>query len=76
MEWDEGIPNTSLDLKSNVRETRKRSMINQSNNSCMTLSMNNAALLRIKRRTIIVRALIVFSFLSFAGLVIVVSRFL
>jgi hypothetical protein len=76
MKWDERIPNASLGLKSNVREARKRTMINKSNNPCMTLSMNNAALLRIRRRTLIVRAWIVFSLLSFAGLVIVVSRFL
>jgi hypothetical protein len=51
-------------------------MINKSNNSYVTLSMNNAALIRIRRRTLIVRAWIVFSFLSFAGLFIVASRFL
>ena len=51
-------------------------MINKSNNSYVTLSMNNAALIRIGRRTLIVRAWIVVSFLSFAGLFIVASRFL
>jgi hypothetical protein len=56
--------------------TWRRTMINKSNNSYVTLSMNNAALIRIRRRTLIVRAWIVFSFLSFAGLFIVASRFL
>jgi hypothetical protein len=51
-------------------------MTNKPNNSYVTLSMNNAALIRIRQRTLIVRAWIVFSFLSFAGLFIVATRFL